>query len=240
MGENIRLTAADGFELGAYRARPEGAPRGGVVVIQEIFGVNVHIRAVCDGYAKAGYLAVAPALYDRIEPDVQIGYTPDDITRGRDIRAKCDMANVIADVAAAADCAAEAGSEGGPGGGPGDGPGGGKVGIVGYCWGGQIVYVAACRLGGKLTCGSGYYGGGIVPLLGETPAIPLMMHFGTEDASIPLADVEQLGVTHPDVAIHLYEGADHGFNCDKRAQYTAEAAALALERTLAHFAEHLG
>ncbi len=106
MGENIRLTAADGFEFGAYRARPESAPRAGVVVIQEIFGVNVHIRAVCDGYAKAGYLAVAPAIYDRFKPDVQLGYTPDDVTRGREIRAECDLANVIADATAAAECAA--------------------------------------------------------------------------------------------------------------------------------------
>ncbi len=224
MGENIRLTAADGFELGAYRARPEAAPRGSVVVVQEIFGVNVHIRAVCDGYAAAGYLAVAPAIYDRIEPDAQLSYTPDDVTRGREIRAKCDMANVIADVAAAAASAAE----------------GGKVGIVGYCWGGQIVYVAAGRLGDTLSCGSGYYGGGIVPFLGEVPAIPLMLHFGTEDASIPLSDAEQIGKAHPEGAIHLYEGAGHGFNCDRRASYHAESAALALDRTLAHFAEHLG
>ena len=223
MGETIRLTAADGFEFGAYRARPAGAPRAGLVVIQEIFGVNVHIRAVCDHYAKAGYLAVAPAIYDRIEPDVQLGYGPDDITRGRDIRAKCDMANVIADVTAAAESAVE----------------GGKVGIVGYCWGGQIVYLAACRLGDKLTCASGYYGGGIVPLLNETPAVPLMLHFGTEDASVPLADAERIGEAYPEVAIHIYEGAGHGFNCDMRAQYHAEAAALALERTLALFAEHL-
>ncbi len=228
MGENIRLTAADGFELGAYRARPEAAPRGGVVVVQEIFGVNVHIRSVCDGYAEAGYLALAPAIYDRIEPDAQLGYTPDDVTRGREIRAKCDMANVIADVTAAAENAAEGG------------PGAEKVGIVGYCWGGQIVYIAACRLADKLTCASGYYGGGIVPFLGEAPAIPLMLHIGTEDASVPLSDAEQIGKAHPEVAIHLYEGAGHGFNCDLRASYHAEAAALARDRTLAHFAEHLG
>ncbi len=228
MGENIRLTAADGFEFGAYRAGPDGAPRAGVVVIQEIFGVNVHIRAVCDRYAEAGYLAVAPAIYDRVEPDLQLGYTPDDVTRGRDIRAECDMTNVIADVTAAAGNAADGG------------PGGGKVGIVGYCWGGQIVYVASCRLGDKLTCASGYYGGGIVPLLGETPAVPLMLHFGAEDASVPVSDAEAIGEAHPEVTIHLYEGAGHGFNCDMRAQYHAEAAALALERTLAFFAGHLG
>jgi carboxymethylenebutenolidase len=224
MGENIRLTATDGFEFGAYRARPKGAPRAGVVVIQEIFGVNVHIRAVCDRYAEAGYLAVAPAIYDRVEPDVQLGYTPDDVTRGREIRAECDMANVIAEVTAAAESAVE----------------GGKVGIVGYCWGGQIVYLAACRLGDQLACASGYYGGGIVPLLGETPAVPLMLHFGTEDASVPVSDAGRIGEAHPEVTIHLYEGAGHGFNCDMRAQYHAEAAALALERTLAFFAEHLG
>jgi len=232
MGENIRLTAADGFEFGAYRARPDGAPRASVVVIQEIFGVNVHIRAVCDRYAEAGYLAVAPAIYDRVEPDVQLGYTPDDVARGREIRAECDMANVIADVAAATESVAE--------GDPGGGPGGSKVGIVGYCWGGQIVYVASCRLGERLTCATGYYGGGIVPFLGEAPAVPLMLHFGTEDASIPLSDSERIGEAHPEVTIHLYEGAGHGFNCDMRAQYHAEAAALALERTLAFFAEHLG
>ncbi|MCH8925258.1 MAG: dienelactone hydrolase family protein [Proteobacteria bacterium] len=224
MGENIRLTAADGFELGAYRARPDGAVKGGVVVVQEIFGVNVHIRSVCDRYAEAGYLAVAPAIYDRIEPDVQIGYEPDDIARGRDIRAKADMANVIADVAAAADAAAE----------------GGKVGIVGYCWGGLIVYLAACRLGDKLACASGYYGGGIVSYLDEKPAVPLMLHFGSLDASIPLSEVERIDEAYPEVAVHVYEGADHGFNCDRRAQYNAEAAAQARERTLGLFAEHLG
>ena len=184
MGENIRLTAADGFELGAYRARPDGAVKGGVVVVQEIFGINVHIRSVCDRYAEAGYLAVAPAIYDRIEPDVQIGYEPDDIARGRDIRAKADMANVIADVAAAADAAAE----------------GGKVGIVGYCWGGLIVYLAACRLGDKLACASGYYGGGIVSYLDEKPAVPLMLHFGSLDASIPLSEVERIDEAYPEVA----------------------------------------
>ena len=223
MGEDVRLTAADGFELGAYRAKPDGAAKGGVVVIQEIFGVNAHIRSVCDRYTEAGYLAVAPAVYDRIEPDVQLGYTTDNITRGRDIRAKADMTQVMADVAAAADAAAE----------------GGKVGIVGYCWGGLIVYVAACRLGGKFVCASGYYGGSIVQYLGETPAVPLILHFGTLDASIPLTDVDEIGKAHPGIAIHVYEGAEHGFNCDRRSQYNAAAAEPARERTLALFAKHI-
>ncbi len=224
MGEAIRLTSLDGFEFDAYRTNPEGTAKGGVVVVQEIFGVNVHIRAVCDRYAEAGYLAIAPAIYDRIEPGLELGYEPDDIPRGRAIRGRCDMADVIADVAAAADAAAEAG----------------KVGIVGYCWGGLIVYIAACRLGGRLACASGYYGGGIVQYLNETPAVPLMLHFGTLDASIPLTDVERIGPAHPEIAVHLYEGADHGFNCDLRAQFNPAAAALALERTLALFAEHIG
>ena len=224
MVEAIRLTALDGFEFGAYRADPEGTAKGGVVVVQEIFGVNVHIRSVCDRYAEAGYLAIAPAIYDRIEPGLELGYESDDIARGQEISGRCDMIDVIADVAAAADVAAEAG----------------KAGIVGYCWGGVIVYIAACRLGGRLACASGYYGRKIVQYLNETPAVPLVLHFGTLDASIPLTDLERIGQAHPEIAVHLYEGADHGFNCDLRAQFNPEAAVLALERTLALFAEHIG
>ncbi len=224
MGEQISLTALDGFEFGAYRADPEGTAKGGVVVVQEIFGVNVHIRAVCDRYAEAGYLAIAPAIYDRIEPGLELGYESDNLARGQQISGRCDMTDVIADVAAAADAAAEAG----------------KVGIVGYCWGGRIVYIAACRLAGRLACASGYYGAKIVQYLDETPAVPLVLHFGTLDSSIPLTDVERIGHAHPEIAVHLYEGADHGFNCDLRGQYNAEAAALSLERTLALFAKHIG
>jgi carboxymethylenebutenolidase len=224
MGENITLTAEDGFELGAYRARPEGTPRGGVVVIQEIFGVNVHIRAVCDGFAADGYLAVAPALYDRLERDVQLGYTEADIARGREIRGRCDLDAVIRDAAAAADAAAEAG----------------KVGIAGYCWGGLVTYLAACRLGGSLACASSYYGGNIVSFLEERPAVPIIFHFGTLDAAIPMDQVEQIGEMLPEATVHVYEGADHGFNCDRRKQYNPEAAALARERTLALFSAHLG
>ena len=228
MGQDIRLRASDGHELDAYKAVPEGTPggtpKGGVVVVQEIFGVNGHMRAVCDRYAAAGYLAVAPAVYDRAERGVQLGYTPEDIAAGREIRARCTMDDVMKDVAAAADAAAE----------------GGKVGIVGYCWGGLIVYVATCRLGARLAAGAGYYGANVKSYLGETPAVPLMLHFGTLDASIPLEEVALIAETHPAVAVHTYEGADHGFNCDRRQQYHAEAARLAEERTLAFFAETLG
>jgi carboxymethylenebutenolidase len=223
MGETIRLTASDGHAFDAYLARPASKPKGGVVVIQEIFGVNGHMRSVTDRYAAAGYLAVAPAIFDRTERGVELGYVPDDIARGRDLRAEIDMADVIKDVAAAADVAAE----------------GGKVGIVGYCWGGLIVYVASCRLGDKLTAGSGYYGGNIKSFINEKPAIPLMLHFGTLDASIPMEDVDAIRKAHPAIAVHIYEGADHGFNCDQRKQFNPEAAKLAGERTLAFFAEQL-
>ena len=223
MGEDIRLTASDGHEFGAYKAAPDGTAKGGVVVVQEIFGVNNHIRAVCDRYAAAGYLAIAPAIYDRTERDVQLGYTPEDIARGRDIRSKLDLAEAIDDVAAAADAAAE----------------GGRVGIVGYCWGGLIVYVAACRLGDKLAAGSGYYGANIKSVIDESPAVPLILHFGSLDASIPLEEIEQIRTAHPAVTIHTYEGADHGFNCDHRQQYHAQAAKLAEERTLALFGARL-
>lgn len=224
MGETIRLRAADGHTLGAYRAHPAGRPRGGVVVVQEVFGVNAHIRGVCDGYARDGYLAVAPAIFDRAERGVELGYGAEDLARGRAIRAKIDMADVIKDVAAAAEVAAE----------------GGKVGLVGYCWGGLIVYVAACRLADKIDCASGYYGANIKSYLDETPGVPLMLHFGTEDASIPMDEVEAIRRAHPEVIVHVYEGADHGFNCDQRAQHHPEAARLARERTLKFFAAHLG
>jgi carboxymethylenebutenolidase len=216
MGESITLKAADGHSLGAYIARPSTDPRGGVVVVQEIFGVNSHIRSVCDRYAKAGYLAIAPAIYDRIEPDVQLGYSPEDITRGRDIRGKCTMENVMLDVSAAIDKIAEAG----------------KTGIVGYCWGGTIVFVSACRLGDKLSCGAVYYGGQIIPHLNEKPAVPLTMHFGDLDTSIPAADIARIRAAHPEATVHIYEGADHGFNCDQRKQFNADAARLTERRTL--------
>jgi carboxymethylenebutenolidase len=223
MGESITLKAADGHTLGAYLARPTAAPRGGVAVVQEIFGVNAHIRSVCDRYAGAGYLAIAPAIFDRIERDVQLGYTPEDIARGRYIRGKCAMEGVMLDIAAAIDRIAEAG----------------KISIVGYCWGGSIVFVAACRLGGKLACGAGYYGGQIIPHLHEKPAVPLTLHFGDLDASIPAADIERIRAAHPYVTVHIYQGADHGFNCDHRKQFNADAARLAERRTLDFFATHL-
>ncbi len=223
MGETIELTASDGHELAAYQAAPTGPAKGGMVVIQEIFGVNGHIREVCDGYAAQGYLAVAPAIYDRAERGVELGYVGGDVDRGRDIRAMCNMEDVMADVAAAADAASA----------------GGKVGIVGYCWGGSIVYVSTCRLADRIACGVGYYGGQIIPHLHEALGSPVMLHFGALDQSIPLDDVDKIRAAHSEVIIHVYADAGHGFNCDHRAHYHEESARIALQRSLAFFTEHL-
>jgi len=223
MGETIQLTAADGHVFDAYRARPEGAPRGGVVVIQEIFGVNVHIRDVADGFAGEGYLAVAPAIFDRFEKGVDLGYTADDIAVGREFKAKGNenLDNVMADVKAAWEAASAAG----------------KVGITGYCWGGVVVWAAACRL--DFNAAACYYGGGIIDLNDEAPKCPTILHFGKNDQSIPMKDVDAISAAHPDVAVHIYD-AGHGFNCDRRDSYDEASADTALKRTLALFAENVG
>ncbi len=235
MGETIKLTAADGHEFDAYRADPEGdagnGPRGGVVVIQEIFGVNGHIRDVADSYAADGYLAVAPAIFDRFERGVELDYTPEGIAAGREFKAQGNdnLDSVLADVAAAHAHVAGAGQ--------GNNKGNNKVGITGYCWGGVVVWAAACRLG--FDAAASYYGGGIIDLKDETPTCPIILHFGREDESIPLADVDAISAAHPNVPVHLYD-AGHGFNCDRRGSYHEESAALARQRTLKLFKENLG
>jgi len=219
-GETIHLTAGDGHELAAYVARPEGEARGGLVVVQEIFGVNRHIRAVTEGFARDGYLAIAPALFDRREPGLELEYEADDVARGRELKGETSWEEAAQDTAAAVEALAEAG----------------KVAVVGYCWGGSIAWLAACRL--PVAAAVGYYGGQIRELSGETPRCPVMLHFGEQDAAIPLDDVEAVRSRHPEVPIHLYP-AGHGFNCDLRASYHAESAALARERSLAFLAQHL-
>ena len=223
MGQTLTLTSADGFQLGAYRADPDGTPKGAVVVIQEIFGVNSHIRSVVDGYAAAGYVAIAPALFDRIEPGIELGYEGDDITKGIDLaRGRTDTDKALDDVRAAAAQVAAAG----------------KVGVVGYCWGGLLTALAAIRLGDVFAAGASYYGGGTPTLAGQTPVVPLVMHYGEQDHAIPLAEVETLRASWPAVTFHIYE-AGHGFNCEQRGSYDAAASALARERTLAFFGQHL-
>jgi carboxymethylenebutenolidase len=218
----VQGTAADGHGLGIYRADPAGAPRGAVVIAQEIFGVNSHIRAVCDDYARQGYVTVAPALFDRVERDVQLGYQPDDITRGRAVRERVSLDDALADVEAAAKEVA----------------GAGRIGIVGYCWGGTVAWVAATR-SRTFAAAVGYYGGGVADLASERPNCPVQLHFGEQDHAIPLESVQKVRAAHPDLPVYLYP-AGHGFNCDQRASYHAESARLARERTLAFLRQHVG
>jgi carboxymethylenebutenolidase len=227
MANNIELTAADGFRFPAYEARPAGPARGAIVVLQEIFGVNAHIRAVADGFAAAGYLALAPATFHRVKPGVELAYTPDDIAAGVALKAAVEALpapGVLQDIQAAIDYAAKAG----------------KVGIVGYCWGGLLTWHAACALAG-ISAAVPYYGGGMTSALeiARTPKCPVLAHFASQDQSIPLAGVEAFRQAHAEVDVRLYE-ATHGFNCDHRGAYDAPAAALARERTLDFFATHLG
>jgi carboxymethylenebutenolidase len=222
MGTTIELSAADGFRISAYRAEPAGKPRGGLVIAQEIFGVNSHIKSVCDGYAADGYHVIAPALFDRYEKGIDIGYTPADIARGRELKAKATTDAALLDIAAARDALA----------------GSGKVGIAGYCWGGFIAWMSACRLAG-FACAVPYYGGGILDAAGETPRCPVLAHFGERDSVLPVAGVRKFAAAHPESQIHIY-AADHGFNCDQRGSYDAASAKLARERTLAFLREHIG
>ena len=222
MGQTLDLIAADGHSLGAYRADAHGPARGGIVVLQEIFGVNAHIRAVCDGFAADGFTCIAPALYDRSSRrDCELGYEAGDIEAGRQLREEFSWDDTVKDAAAAAAVLA------------GEGLG---VGTVGYCWGGTISFLAGVRL--DVSAAVVYYGGQIVEYKDEPARCPLLMHFGEHDAGIPLGDVEQIRAAHPRALIHVYD-ADHGFNCDHRASYDEVSAKLARRRTLDFFHEAL-
>ena len=221
MGETIDLTCEDGVKISAYRARPDGKPKGGMVVLQEIFGVNHHIRAVADKYAAAGYLVIAPALFDRVEKGVELGYGMDDRPRAMDLRGRTKVEETLADIAAAVEAAKA----------------GGNVGIVGYCWGGTLAYAAAARLSG-VAAAVGYYGGAIAGIASERPRVPLMLHFGERDKHIPLSDVDKIRAAQPEVPVFVY-AADHGFNCDERESFDAPAAAEAELRTFEFFAAEL-
>ena len=217
----IELTAADGHRCSAYLAEPKGSPKGGIVIAQEIFGVNSHIRAVVDGYAADGYRVIAPALFDRHTRGFETGYGPADIEAGRAIIGQLDFDQVLADVAAAV---AEVQSAG-------------KVAVIGYCWGGTLAWLAAARLP-AVSCAVGYYGGGIPDLLDEAPARPTLLHFGEKDARPSPATAAEINRRYPAVKTFIYP-AGHGFNCDQRGSYDAASARLARERTLAFLAENL-
>jgi carboxymethylenebutenolidase len=222
MHQDITIASGD-TTISAYESKPDGAVRGALVLVQEIFGVNQHIRRVADGYAKDGYHVIAPALFDRIEKNVQLGYRDADMARGRELRAAVSWDQALQDIAAARARFA----------------GGAKVGVLGYCWGGALAWLAATRLDG-FSAAVSYYGGGIGGFAGETPRCPVQCHFGETDSIIPLSDVEKLKQAHPQgVEVYVYP-AGHGFNCDERGSYHPESAALARSRSLDFLRRHIG
>jgi carboxymethylenebutenolidase len=214
LGKHLTLTAADKHTFGAYRADPQGKPKGAIVVVQEIFGVNSHIRSVCDRFAAEGYAAIAPALFDRQQRDFQCGYSPEEVANARKFIANPDWAAMLKDTQSAID----------------DVKASGPVGVVGFCMGGTVAFLAATRLDGvkAAVC---YYGGKIVAYADEKPRCPTQMHFGALDQGIPLTDVETIKQKRPDCEVFIYPDAGHGFHCDERASYHAPSAAQAWERT---------
>ncbi len=226
MGEIVNLRSADGQTVPAYVAKPATPPKGGVVVLQEIFGVNSHIRSVADGYAAAGYLAVAPSTFHRVKAGVELGYTEADMQAGFALKTAVEALpapGAMADIQAAIDHAAQAG----------------KVGLVGYCWGGLLTWRSACTLQG-LSAAAPYYGGGMTTPeeTARQPRVPVLAHFADDDKWIPLDTVHAFAKAQPKVEVHIYPG-HHGFNCDQRGSYDAGAASLARQRTLDFFARHL-
>jgi carboxymethylenebutenolidase len=221
LGTTISLTASDGFKLGGYRADPPGKPKGGLVVIQEIFGVNDHIRALCDHYAGLGYAAVAPAVFDRYKPNFESGYSPEEVAEARKIIPQIDWAAMLSDTAAAIAAVKDAG----------------RVGIVGFCMGGTIAFLAAAKLDG-LSAAVSFYGGQIAKNADLKPKVPTQLHFGETDQSIPMSDVDIVRAKRPDCEIYVYP-AGHGFVCDERASYHEPSAKLGTERMLAWFAKHV-
>ncbi len=222
MGQAVILTASDGFRLGGYRADPAAQPKGAVVVIQEIFGVNSHIRNICDRLAKEGYVALAPAIFDRIQPDFQSGYTPEEVAVARKFVAAPDWPAMLRDTQAAIDAVKDVG----------------PVGIIGFCLGGSIAYAAATKLSG-LSTAVGYYGGAVVRFADDRPTVPTQLHFGEKDGGIPLSDVETIRAKRPEVEVFVYPGAQHGFGCDERASYDKASSDLAWQRSLAFFGKNL-
>lgn len=216
MGRTIKLTASDGFSLDAYRADPGGMPKGAIVVVQEIFGVNHHIRSVCDRFVARDYTAVAPALFDRQKPGFEVGYGPDDFRAGMAMVANPDFKAMLRDIQAAVD----------------EVKGAGPVSVVGFCLGGTLAFLASGRLEG-LSAAVAYYGGMIAKLAERAPKVPLLMHFGEQDRYIPMSDVDLIRGKRPESEIHVYKDAQHGFNCDDRESYHKPSADAAWTRTLA-------
>jgi len=222
LGKQFSLTAADAHKLGAYRADPAGKPKGALVVIQEIFGVNHHIRAVCDRLAQEGYVAVAPAMFDRFVRDFESGYSPDEIAHARSYLGNLNWEAAMKDVDAAL----------------GDIKPVGPCGIIGFCFGGSVSFLAACHLNG-LKASICYYGGMIAKFAEEKPKCPVQMHFGEKDAGIPLSDVETIKQKQPQAEVYIYPDAQHGFHCDERASFQKEASGIAWKRSMEFLAKHM-
>ena len=228
MGQFVELMAADGTAIRAWAAEPDGPVRGAVVVVQEIFGVNAHIRAVTDRFAARGFVAMAPDLFARVEPDVELGYSAADVTDGMRLKTAADALpgdGVMQDIRAAAQWAHQRT--------------GGKVGVVGFCWGGLLTWRAAEQVE-DIAAAVCYYGGGMTvqPDIARTPRVPVLAHFGARDAHISVPSVQAFSHAHPEAQVHVYE-ADHGFNCDQRASFDQSSAVQAKDRTLEFFDQHL-
>jgi carboxymethylenebutenolidase len=221
MGQQIQLKASDGFGLGGYRADAAGKAKGALVVIQEIFGVNHHMRNVCDRFAALGYTSLAPAIFDRAKRDVDLGYDDAAADEGVKLRAAIKVEDTLRDVQATIDALQSVG----------------KVCVIGYCWGGSLAFLAATRLSG-LACAVGYYGGKIAAHASEKPKVPTILHFGEKDQGIPMTDVEKVITERPEVKVYTYP-AGHGFSCDERAAYDKSATEKALQVTLAFLKQNL-
>ena len=218
MGEFTTLMARDGHEFNAWLSGPGKGARGAVVIAQEIFGVNRHIRRVADDYAAAGYTTIAPCLFDRIRRGIELGYSEADVQEGRGYRLQIPKEKAMLDLTSSLNVVKHAG----------------RVAVVGFCWGGTLAYLAACEM--PVACAVSYYGGQIKEYLGKSPKRPVMYHFGEKDPHIPMSDVDRIRAADPNGVFHLYP-ADHGFNCEDRATYDAASAQLAHERSLAFIAQ---
>jgi carboxymethylenebutenolidase len=219
-GKTIQLKSGDGAEIDCYHVQASGDRKGGLVLIMEIFGVTDHIRELCDGYAADGYEVLSPALYDRQQKDFEASYSQEDIETSLKLRAENTYENTVLDCQACVDFLKPRG----------------PVFITGYCYGGSVSWLAACRVNG-LSAAAGYYGGAIIEFNEEDPKCPTILHFGEKDASIPIDDVREIEASHPDVQVYVYN-ADHGFNSDRRQNYDEACALQAKERTLNHFASN--
>lgn len=220
MGDMIELTASDGHHFAAYQAEPDGTPKGGVVILQEIFGITGHIRHVADGYAEQGYVAIAPSLFDRVRPGIVLDYA--DIEEARGIMTGLDREAAVTDIGTAVEAARTAG----------------KVAAIGYCWGGAMADLAACRL--DIQAAVSYYGRMTVEWLDEQPGCPVMYHYGGQDMLIPPEMVEQINAGRAGHPSFVYPDAGHGFNCDDRDDFKPDSARLALDRTLEFLGQHIG